>query len=144
MAKAGSTRINFKTNKNVTGSNCTNNTLNNDGTPDSNTETKDSSNNKNGGNKKKKDNVNKTAEEAFSDHVVGEDGDENRKEDADDGVSETSDIDVAASGGESKRLEKAKSEEGKESAPTAKLLTKAPSSEERKGSAEGSAKQSKS
>ena len=75
--------------------------------------------------------------------MVGDDGEENKKE-GDDGVSETSDLDVAASGGESKRLEKAKSEEGKESAPTAKLLTKASSSEERKGSAEGSAKQSKS
>ena len=142
MAKAGSTRINFKANKNVTSSNVNN--INEASTPESNTETKDSSNqhNNNNANKNKGKKGDLTAaasgEEAFSDHV---DGENKKDDDGDDGVSETSDIDVAQ--GESKRLEKAKSEEGKESAPTAKLLTKA-SSEERKGSAEGSAKQSKS
>ena len=72
----------------------------------------------------------------FSDHVG--DNDENNEGEADgDGTSETSDIDV------SDKAEKAKSEEGKESDPARKLLKKA-ASEERKGSAEGSAKAPKS
>ena len=122
MAKAGSTRINIKATS----------SLPDGSTPNSNTDTKDSSNQN--ADKKKTANDSNTAiaaesnenNKAFSDHVGEED----------DGVSETSDIDVVAAA-DLKRKEKAKSEEGKDSGAP-KILKKA-ASEERKGSAERSA-----
>lgn len=93
MAKAGTMRINIKANSLPDGL-----------TPDSNADTKDSSNANVVKKKAKMGSENAAADQVFSDHVDQED---------DDGVSETSDIDVVAAA-DALRKDKAKSEEGKD------------------------------